>query len=63
MGTDGANSRVVIPPEGAPSMTIILPILFFAACLGLFARRVTTAHWWVMAVFILLILAYHFFKH
>ena len=44
-------------------MTIILPILFFAACLGLFAKRITTAHWWAMASVIMLVIAYHFFKH
>jgi len=44
-------------------MTIILPILFFAACLGLFSRRITTIHWWAMAGVILLVIAYHFFKH
>jgi hypothetical protein len=43
-------------------MTIILPILFFAACLGLFARRITPAHWVVMASVIALDIAYHFFK-
>ena len=44
-------------------MTIIVPILFFAACLGLFAKRITSAHWGVMAFFISLVIAYHFFKH
>ena len=44
-------------------MTIILPILFFATCLGLFAKRITTAHWWAMASVITLVIAYHFFKH
>ncbi len=44
-------------------MTIILPILFFAACLGLFAKRITSAHWVAMACVISLVIAYHFFKH
>ncbi len=44
-------------------MTIILPILFFAACLGLFARRITAAHWTAMAFVIALVIAYHFVKH
>ncbi len=44
-------------------MTIILPILFFAACLGLFAKRITTAHWWTMAFVISLVIAYHFVTH
>lgn len=44
-------------------MTIILPILFFAACLGLLSRRITTGHWWAMACFILVVIAYHFLKH
>jgi len=43
-------------------MTIILPILFFAAVMGLFSRRITTAHWWVMALWIMGVIAYHFFK-
>lgn len=44
-------------------MTIILPILFFAACVGLFARRITSAHWWAMTLVIALVIAYHFFTH
>ena len=44
-------------------MTIILPIVFFAACLGLFAKRITSAHWAAMASVIALVIAYHFFKH
>ncbi len=44
-------------------MTIILPILFFATCLGLFAKRITAAHWSAMALVICLVIAYHFLKH
>lgn len=43
-------------------MNIILPILFFAACLGLFARRITTTHWWTMGVWIMLVIVYQYFK-
>ena len=44
-------------------MTLILPILFFAAVMGLFSRRITTSHWWAMGIWISLVLAYHYFKH
>ena len=44
-------------------MTIILPILLFAAFMGLFARRITAGHWATMACFISLVIAYHFFRH
>ena len=44
-------------------MTIILPIIFAAACLGLFVKRITAAHWAAMACFVSLIIAYHFVKH
>ena len=44
-------------------MNIILPILFFAAFLGLFARRITAAHWTAMGCVIALIIAYQFVKH
>ncbi len=44
-------------------MTIVLPIVFFAACLGLFARRITQAHWIALAGWISLIIAWQFFKH
>ena len=44
-------------------MNIILPILFFAACLGLFARRITAGHWWTMACVIMLVIGYYYVKH
>ena len=44
-------------------MTIILPIIFFAACIGLFAKRVTPAHWSAMAFVIIAVIAYHFLKN
>lgn len=43
-------------------MTIILPVIFFAACLGLFAKRITSAHWTAMAFVITLVIACHFLK-
>ncbi len=43
-------------------MTIILPILFFAAVMGLFSRRITKIHWWVMASWIMIVISYHFLK-
>jgi len=44
-------------------MTIVLPIVFFAACIGLFARRITPTHWAALALWIALVIAYHFLKH
>ncbi len=44
-------------------MTIVLPIVFFAACLGLFARRITATHWAILAFWIALVIAYQFLKH
>ncbi len=44
-------------------MNIVLPIMFFAACMGLFVRRITTAHWVGMACWICLVLAYYYVKH
>ena len=44
-------------------MTIVLPIVFAAACLGLFVRRITAAHWAGLAFWIALVIAYHFVKH
>ncbi len=44
-------------------MTLILPILFAAIGIGLFARRVTAAHWVGLMAWTALIVAYHYFKH
>ncbi len=44
-------------------MTLILPIMFAAIGIGLFARRVTLLHWVGLAGWTLLIIAYHYFKH
>jgi len=44
-------------------MNIVLPIVFAAACLGLFVRRITSAHWIGLACWISLIIAWHFLKH
>ena len=43
-------------------MTIVLPILLFAVCLGLFVPRMTTGVWLLLAAWILLIILYNFFK-
>lgn len=44
-------------------MTIVLPIVFFAVLLGLFARRITNAHWVALACVISLVIAYQFVKN
>ena len=44
-------------------MTIVLPIVFAAALMGLFVRRITSAHWAMLAFWIALVIAYHFVKH
>lgn len=44
-------------------MNIVLPIVFLAVCVGLFAKRITSAHWVGLACVISLIIAYQFFKH
>jgi hypothetical protein len=44
-------------------MTIVLPIVFFAVCLGLFARRITNTHWIALAGVISLVIAVQFLKH
>ena len=44
-------------------MNIVLPIVFFAVCLGLFVKRMTNAHWIALASFISLVIAVQFLKH
>ena len=44
-------------------MTIVLPIVFCAVCLGLFAKRLTNAHWIALACVISLVLAKQFLAH
>ncbi len=44
-------------------MNIVLPIVLFAACMGLFARRITSTHWTILAFWIALVIAYNFLKH
>ena len=44
-------------------MTIVLPIVFFAVCLGLFAKRLTRTHWIALACVISLVIAVQFVKH
>lgn len=43
-------------------MNLILPILFAAVGVGLFARRVTPLHWAGLTLWIALVIAYQFFK-
>ena len=44
-------------------MTLILPIMFAAIGVGLFARRITQAHWVGLMAWTMLVIAYHFFKY
>ncbi len=44
-------------------MNIILPIIFFAAVMGLFVKRMTSTHWGIMALWICLNIAYFYVKH
>ncbi len=43
-------------------MTLILPIMFAAIGVGLFARRVTSLHWAGLVAWTMLIVAYHYLK-
>ena len=43
-------------------MTLIMPILLFAICLGLFVPRMTTRWWFVLAGWILLVMLYNYVK-
>ncbi|MBV9852388.1 MAG: hypothetical protein JO250_22210 [Armatimonadetes bacterium] len=43
-------------------MNIVLPIVFAAVLVGLFARRVTIGHWVGLAAWIVLVIAYNFVK-
>ena len=43
-------------------MSIVLPIVFFAVCIGLFAKRITNAHWIALVCLISFIIAYQFLK-
>jgi len=44
-------------------MTIVMPILFFVAAVGLFSRRITPGHWFAVAGWIMLVIAYNYLKH
>lgn len=44
-------------------MTIVLPVVFFAVCLGLFAKRITNAHWIALVCVISLVIAKQFLAH
>ena len=44
-------------------MNIILPIVFAAALLGLFVKRIQPIHWGLLAFWIALNVAYFYIKH
>ena len=44
-------------------MTIILPIVLAAVCLGLFSPRITYRHWSILGLWVVIVIAYNFFKH
>jgi hypothetical protein len=44
-------------------MSIVLPIVFFAVGLGLFARRMTPRLWALMIAWIVIVIAYNYVKH
>lgn len=43
-------------------MTIVLPILFMAVGIGLYARRITAGTWVFLGVWIMAVILYQFFK-
>lgn len=43
-------------------MSIVLPIVFFSVCLGLFVPRFTPRHWIILAAWIAGVITYNFFK-
>lgn len=44
-------------------MSIVLPIIFFAVVLGLFVKRMTPRLWALLTLWIVLVIAYNYFKH
>ena len=44
-------------------MTIIVPILFAAAAMGLLARRLTAGHWIAFTFWIALVATYNLARH
>lgn len=44
-------------------MTIVMPILFFVAAVGLFSRKITAGHWFAIAGWIMLVIAFNFLKN
>jgi len=44
-------------------MTIVVPILFAAAAMGLLSRRVTIGHWIAFAFWIALVAVYNLARH
>jgi hypothetical protein len=43
-------------------MKIVVPMVLFAVCMGLFARRITPAFWWTLGFGITLIVLYNYGK-
>ena len=44
-------------------MTIVFPILFAAAAMGLLARRITAAHWVAFAAWITVVAVFNLMRH
>lgn len=43
-------------------MSLVLPILLFTICLGLFVPRMTLRWWLVVAAWIIVVIVYNYFK-
>lgn len=59
MGAYGALARF---GQARLVVKIVLPVLFFALCCGLFAPRLSRKLWALMGVFILFMIAYIYVK-
>ena len=44
-------------------MNIVLPIVFFAVVLGLFVKRMTPGVWALLTLWIVLVIAFNYFRH
>ena len=44
-------------------MNLLVPIILFAAIMGLFVKRMTPLHWGVLVFWISLNIAYFYVKH
>lgn len=59
---DTHGPRPALVSGDAAQMSIVLPIVFFSVCLGLFVPRFAPRHWIILAAWIAGVLAYNFFK-